>query len=212
MLYLLLHGDMPKPQQRRMLDALLVSASEHSVQAPTISAARIVQSAGNPLNASVATGVLAVGDHHAGSVEQAAQYFQTHVGQDAAGLVAEARRHKQRLAGYGHKIYDKDPRVEPLYTLAEELGVAGKYVAFSRDVETELIRVTGKPLHINIDGAMAAIILDLGFPWEAGRAFFILARVGGICAHAIEERIHEKPYRRVGDEDVNYTGPRDKKL
>ena len=67
---------------------------------------------------------------------------------------------------------------------------------------------TKKVLPINIDGALAALFLELGFDWRLARGFFILSRVAGLVAHAHEEAVNEKPYRRLSDEDVEYVGPK----
>src|SRR5947209_13485104 len=67
--YLLLSGDLPRANQGRMMDALLVSACEHSVLAPSVNAARFVASAGVPLQAAVAAGTIGLGDSHGGAVE-----------------------------------------------------------------------------------------------------------------------------------------------
>jgi citrate synthase len=48
---------------------------------------------------------------------------------------------------------------------------------------------------INIDGALAALLYDLGFPPEAGKLLFIVARVAGLTAEVAEEYAREKPMR-----------------
>jgi len=52
-----------------------------------------------------------------------------------------------------------------------------------------------KPLPINIDGALAALLYDLGFPPQAGKLLFIVGRVAGIAAEVAEEYAREKPMR-----------------
>ncbi|PYR03574.1 MAG: citryl-CoA lyase, partial [Acidobacteria bacterium] len=47
----------------------------------------------------------------------------------------------------------------------------------------------------NIDGALAAILVDLGFPSPVGRLFFIIGRVAGLSAEVLEEHTREKPMR-----------------
>src|SRR3990172_10901913 len=76
MICLLLKGELTKKGERELLDAIFVSAAEHGIQVPSITSARIVQSAGNPINTSVAAGILAIGDYHGGAVEQASKLFQ----------------------------------------------------------------------------------------------------------------------------------------
>lgn len=206
MIFLTMTGRLPKEGERDVLDALFVSCVDHGIQVPSVTSARIVQSAGNPINASIAAGVLSIGDNHGGAVEQAAKFFEECSSQGAKAAVQGKLDKKERLGGFGHKHYERDPRVEPLFMLAEEKGVAGKHVEFARKADEVLCELKGRPLHLNIDGAMAAILCDLGVPWQAARAFFIIPRTAGIAAHVVEERMSGKVYRRVADEDVTYTG------
>jgi len=211
MICLLLKGELPKKGEREVLDAIFVSAAEHGIQVPSITAARIVQSAGNPLNASVAAGILAIGDSHGGAVEQAAKLFQEHSSEKAVGIVKQMISRKERVPGYGHKVYDQDPRVAPLFALAEKHKLSGKHIKFAKEIDKELFKQTKKTLHLNIDGAIAAVISDLGFPWQAARAFFIIPRTAGIAAHAVEERMNESPFRRLDETDVTYSGQAERK-
>ena len=48
---------------------------------------------------------------------------------------------------------------------------------------------------MNIDGALAAILHDMGFPPPAGRFLFIVGRVAGLTAEVAEEYAREKPMR-----------------
>jgi len=209
---LLLKGELPKKGEREVLDAIFVSAAEHGVQVPSITAARIVQSAGNSINTAVSAGVLAIGDHHGGAVEQAARLFQENKGKSAAALIKQMISQKERVPGYGHKHYDQDPRVAPLFALAKKHKLAGKHIQFAQEIDKELCAQTKKTLHLNIDGAIAAIISDLGFPWQAARAFFIIPRTAGISAHVVEERMSGEVYRREDDSNVTYSGPADRKI
>ena len=212
MICLLLRGSLPSKAEREVLDAIFVSTAEHGIQVPSITSARIVQSAGNSLNASVAAGVLSIGDNHGGAVEYAARLFQENAGKSASEVVKERLARKERLGGFGHKHYDKDPRVAPLFALAEKLKLAGRHVKFAKAIDSELCSQSGKVLHMNVDGAIAAIISDLGFPWQSARAFFIIPRTAGICAHVIEERLSGVVYRREDDENVSYSGPANRKV
>ena len=52
-----------------------------------------------------------------------------------------------------------------------------------------------KPLPINIDGALAAVLHDMGFAPAFGRLVFIIGRVAGLTAEVAEELAREKPMR-----------------
>ena len=61
-----------------------------------------------------------------------------------------------------------------------------------------------KPIPMNIDGALAAVMHDMGFAPAAGRFLFIVGRVAGITAEVAEEHQRERPMRIKFD--VEYDG------
>ena len=88
--------------------------------------------------------------------------------------------------------------------MAEDAGLAGDGIRFARALEAA-VRDRIKPLPLNIDGALAAILVDLGFPPLVGKLLFIVARVAGISAEVLEEYTREKPMRiKI---PVAYDGP-----
>ncbi len=125
-----------------------------------------------------------------------------------AQIVSDALAKKERISGYGHKIYkDVDPRAAAIFAKAKKLKFHGKYVGRAITIQKELEKQSGKKLALNIDAAIAAVISELGFDWRLGKAFFALGRLPGIIAHAYEEMTNEKPYRRFEESDVIYIGP-----
>jgi citrate synthase len=70
-----------------------------------------------------------------------------------------------------------------------------------------LKKSTGKALPINIDGATAAILCEIGFPAGLSNALFMVARITGILAHANEEIQEMQPMRRIDPVDHGYAGP-----
>lgn len=206
MIFLLLAKRMPNEKEVKLLDAVLVSCAEHGVEAPSAFSARVSVSTGNSLHAALAAGILATGEWHGGALEKAAEYLQSE--KTPSQIVRDVRESGGRLAGLGHKIYkDKDPRAELLFAKAKELGFSGNYVLRMHELQNELEKQSGKKLPINIDGAGAALISELGFDWRLGKAIFVLGRLPGMIAHAHEEMVNEKPYRRFSEEDVEYVGP-----
>lgn len=204
-IFLLLKGEMPSEKEAKMLDAILVASAEHGVEAPSAFVPRVIASVGNPINAALAAGILSIGEWHGGAVEKCAQLLQSE--KSAQEIVADAIKNQEKLAGYGHKIYkDKDPRTEAIFNKAKELGLSQKYIDKAIAVGGEFEKQSGKKLPINIDGAIAAIISELGFDWRLGKAIFVLGRLPGMIAHAHEEIVNEKPYRRLEEEDVEYIG------
>ena len=205
-IFLLLKGELPSEKEAKMLDAILVATSEHGVQAPSTFVTRAAASTGNPINSALAAGILTVGEWHGGAVEKCAQILQS--GKSAEEIVTNAIKNQEKLAGYGHKIYkDEDPRTVAIFAKAKEMGISQKYIDKAVEIQQEFENESGKKLPINIDGAIAAIISELGFDWRLGKAIFVLGRLPGMIAHAHEEIVNEKPYRRLDENDVEYPGP-----
>ena len=126
----------------------------------------------------------------------------------AEEIVAHAIKDKEKLAGYGHKVYkDEVPRTAAIFAKAKELGISQTNIQKAIAIGQEFEKQSGKNLPINIDGAIAAIISELGFDWRLGKAVFVLGRMPGLIAHAYEEIVNEKPYRRLEEDDVEYIGP-----
>jgi citrate synthase len=211
--YLLLSGELPKGNEGRMMEACLVACVEHSVVAPSVDAARFVASAGVPLQAAVAAGLIGLGDHHGGAVDDAARAFleTAETGKpDREAALETARALKaagRRLPGYGHPVHDPDPRVARLFEVAGELGLRGRWCALAEALEAVTEEVFGRTLRMNVDGALAAILLELGLDPALGKAFYVIARPPGFVAHVHEEETRERPYRDVGWQNVAYDGP-----
>ncbi|MGH2724712.1 MAG: citrate/2-methylcitrate synthase [Actinomycetota bacterium] len=176
-------------------------------------AARFVASAGVPLQAAVAAGVIGIGEHHGGAVDAAARVFldAADAGKPDGEAAPEAcRRLKvdgRRLPGYGHVVHDPDPRAARLFAVAGELGFRGRWCALAGAFEEATEEVFGRRLRMNVDGAMAALLLELGLDPGLGKAFYVIGRAPGLVAHAFEEQARERPYRDVGWENVEYDGP-----
>jgi citrate synthase len=207
--YLLLTGELPAGNEGRMVEAILVSCCEHSLASPSVDAVRFVASSGVPLQTAVAAGVCAIGEVHGGAIEPCAVLLKNAVadGTTPDGLMSQLRTAGKRLPGYGHRVHHHDPRAIVLLDLAREWDVAGPHTAYALALEDAAAAVLGRPLHMNVDGAVAAIMCDLGIDPALGKAFFIIGRTPGYVAHAHEEVTCERPFKAAEPEDITYTGP-----
>jgi citryl-CoA lyase len=210
--YLLLKGTFPPENHKRAMNAILVSSIDHGATAPSVLACRTVVSGGNPLNAAVAGGVLTIGESHGGAIEACARIFQEHAEQGresekASALVKEYKSAGRRMPGFGHRLHETDPRSVKLIQICKEDGLYGKYCMLALAIQDELLAASGRKLPLNVDGAIAAVISEMGFDWRMGKGFFIISRTPGLVAHAFEERSREKPMRNMGTMRAVYDGP-----
>ncbi len=115
------------------------------------------------------------------------------------------------MPGFGHRVHTDDPRSHRLLQLAGEADAAGPHVAIAEAIVRELAS-GGKALPLNVDGAIAALLADLGFSPDLANGFFILARTAGWMAQVLEERQREKPMRRIDQGAAAYDGAAPREL
>lgn len=195
-IWLLVTGVMPSAAQRRMLDATLVAIAEHGLVPSVVAGRMTLAAAPEALQGAVAAGILGCGSVILGSAEAAGRLFaEIHsrsggkgVSDAAVAVVKEYRAEKRAIPGYGHPLHkQRDPRAVRLLAIAREEGVAGAHCAAAASVEEVLPAVAGKPLVMNVSGAIAAVLLDAGFPLNALKGVPIIARTASLVAHLLEE-------------------------
>lgn len=214
--YLILIGELPAEPIARLMDAILVSSIDHGVTPPSVLAARTVASTGASLSQSVSAGINSINRWHGGAIEDCARSLATIVARagndesrlDAAATaeLADMKNRNERMSGFGHRVHTADPRTARLFELAHAAGAAGLHVEAARAVE-RAFAASGKPLPINVDGAIGAILADLGFPPAVMNGLFMIARVPGLVAHVTEEQTRMKPMRQIVPGVQTYDGP-----
>ncbi len=127
------------------------------------------------------------------------------LGPDA--IFEQLKREGRRLPGFGHPVHEDDPRTKVLLAMADEMGLSGAHTKLAADLENHTAHWIGKRLPLNVDGAIAALICDLGIDPRLGKAFFIIGRAAGFVAHAHEQVTAEKPFKAAAPGDISYTGP-----
>ena len=222
--YLLLMGELPSPAIGRMLNAVLVSSIDHGITPPSTLAARNVATTGAPLKDCVAAGILAFGPHHGGDIESCMRFLDGGLTLIRAGrteseaahaIVAECIASHAEPPGFGHRFHTRDPRAARLFQMALELELEGEHVRLIRATERAIEAHAshfGRPLPVNVDGAIAAISADLGFAYELGNAIFLISRLPGLIAHAHEERTRQSPMRQIDSMDYDYDGAGQRRL
>ena len=202
MIWLMTRGDLPSPEQARLLECALVAAVDHGPQAPSIAAARMAVTCGLGLNGAMASAVNFLDDVHGGAGEQAVELYTwiddaVQQGADLQAATAamidkwQAERGKF-IPGFGHRFHKpEDPRAPRLLGLVDEAAnqgvVSGRFAAIGRAMQAELNTRKGKPVPMNIDGATAVVYAELGFAGPLARGLFCLSRSVGVIAHAWEQ-------------------------
>jgi len=197
MTWLMLMGRMPTPQETRMIDALLVVLVEHGMVSSVIAARLTYETAPESLQGAVAASLLGAGSVHLGSSEYAAKWLvdtisaakeDADLDQLARRVVDEHAQQKKRIAGIGHRTHPEgDPRAVHLLKIARETGTYGDYCELLQRVCTAAQVKHGRPFPPNVTGAIAAIALDMGVPWQLTKGFALIGRTLGTIAHIGEE-------------------------
>ena len=219
MIYLDIVGRMPTTEELRVLDTILVSLVEHGIS-PSSVISRMLASCGTPSQAAIAGGALSIADWHGGAGQQAGALLarlagvlgptptDEEVASEVSTVVDTYLRSGQRFEGFGHPQHPEgDPRAMALFDVAAREGTSGLHCRLMRSLGEEISRRRGRPLPVNVNGAIAAVLLDLGFAEVTVRGLVIGARVFGLTAHVAEELDQGGRWRHVDADAVEYTGP-----
>jgi citrate synthase len=195
--WLLVTGQLPSAAQRRALDATLVAIAEHGL-VPSVAASRMTLAAApEALQGAVAAGILGCGSVILGSADAAARLFAAILGRPpgepleavARAALGELRAARKPVPGYGHPVHKReDPRVRRLLAVATEAGISGRHIEIAGVIERLVPEIWGKPLAMNVSGAIAAVLLDAGYPLLAVKGVPMLARTASLIAHLTEEQ------------------------
>ncbi len=106
----------------------------------------------------------------------------------------------------------KDPAAKRMVARAEKLGVAGKYIEFTKEIVKAAQALSDEPVDLDMMGATGATMMDLGFSPEATWAILAVTRAFASGAHYIEE-VERTEHCRTGQTLTPkefYDGPGDR--
>ncbi len=216
MVYLLIKGEMPSENDSKMFEAVLVSFCDHGVTPPSTQVARLMASTGSSMNGCVSGGLLSFGKYHAGALERSMNILQELVHNGVIGYSGPLESHddiravagavvdeffdnNEKIPGFGHRYHSEDPRASKLLKIAEQYGILDVHTELALAIEEILFETKG--IKMNIDGANAGILSDMGFDWSLGTGVFMMGRLPGIISHVFEEKTVETPFRKFVDVD-----------
>ena len=74
-----------------------------------------------------------------------------------------------------------------MFQIAMEGGATGDYIELAKILAEEIENARGKPLTLNVTGALGAVLNEVGFPVETMRAVAAVGRAAGLIGHIREE-------------------------
>lgn len=205
--YYMITNKVPSPAEEKVFNALLVASIDHGISPASGFVPRVVASTGNTIMHSMAAGLLALGPYHGGAINDAAKVL-LQIKENGLDSLDETHfNRKKRILGLGHPHYKhSDPRTDQLFEIAKEAGIDTTHQNLMYELQKRVYERLEKHLVINVDGAFAALLLDLGVPADAGNGLFMMSRAGGMIAHILEE-YQEKPVRRIDESEITFTPP-----
>ncbi|HEY1968831.1 MAG TPA: citrate synthase 2 [Pseudonocardia sp.] len=198
----------PDPAHVRAIDAYWVSAAEHGMNASTFTA-RVIASTGADVAASLSGAIGAMsGPLHGGAPARVLPMIaETEKTDNPTGLVRGILDRKEKLMGFGHRVYRaEDPRARVLRRTCEELKAPRFEVAVALEqaaLKELRERRPDHPIETNVE-FWAAVILDFAeVPPHMMPAMFTSARTAGWSAHIMEQKRESKLVRP----SAQYIGP-----
>jgi 2-methylcitrate synthase/citrate synthase II len=199
-------GLVPEIWQSDVFDTVLVLYADHEFNASTFSA-RVTASTLADIYAAVTTALGTLkGPLHGGANEASPRMLEEIASADQAeAWVTERLKRKERIMGFGHRVYRKgDSRVPMMRALVRSVGRRlnqEHWVVICERLEAVMEREKG--LCANVDLYAGPLLQMLGIPTELNTSIFACARVAGWCAHVIEQHEHNRLIRPR----CVYTGP-----
>ena len=199
----MISGEKPSAEQERIMDILLILHADHGMNASTF-AAMVVASTLSDMYFSVGAGIAALnGPLHGGANEQVLRIFRE-IGsvRNVKSWYQEARKKKQKIMGFGHRVYKAyDPRgriLGPLvWYLVQGNAEALKLYRIAEALEKEVIATLGKEKKIfpNVDYYSGLAYNALGIPPEFFTVMFAVSRVAGWTARIEEYLLNNRIFR-----------------
>lgn len=195
------------------LDAYLVTAADHGMNASTFTARVVASTQSDAVSAIVAALGALKGPLHGGAPGPVLAMLDA-IGEPAhaPAWIAQRLAGGERIMGMGHRIYRvRDPRAAVLEQAVERLcaaGVRSDRLALARAVEAVAVASLRehrpeRRMAANVEFYTAVILDAVGLPQELFTATFAVARVAGWLAHVDEQRALGRLIRPAS----RYVGP-----
>jgi hypothetical protein len=217
MLFIDYQARIPLVEEEQMLNYVMILALEDGLSMPAVMS-RMVAKSKTFLTQAAGASILAFG-HAYGAYSafgnRLEQYLKKAEAEGiglgrAAELLVKENIHDEALGVSSLML--KDPAAKRMLARAEKLGVAGKYIEFTKEIVKAAQKLSDEPVDLDMMGATGATMLDLGFSPEATWAILAVTRAFATGAHYIEE-VERGGYCRTGQTLTPkefYDGPEDR--
>ncbi|MEO5657625.1 MAG: citrate/2-methylcitrate synthase [Nitrospiria bacterium] len=199
-------------QEAEIVKRIVMLSADHG---PCVSGALvtiIAAGAGIGMAQAVAAGMMMIGPRFGGAVTDAGKWFKYAVDQKLTpeAFLEYMKANVGPVPGIGHRVKsvkNPDKRVSELVGYVKSLAIPMPHLDFALQVE-KITTAKKDTLILNVDGTIAAVLVDLGYPVESLNGFFILARTIGFIGHWIDQKRQGSRLVRLFDYLVNYATPK----
>ena len=186
----MLHDEKPTQTQIEALNLYLILLADHGFNASTFSA-RVTAGTLANLHSAItsAVGTLS-GPLHGGANEKAMDMIlEVGTKKKASGYIQKAFDNKQKIMGFGHRVYKVDDARKPhLKKMAKQIWKEkGNMKIFDVSEEIEKQVKERKPIITNVDFYSAPLLYGLEIPTDLFTPLFAMSRVAGWTAHVLEQ-------------------------
>ena len=194
-------GKEPDAELVRQFDVCLILHADHELNCSAF-AARVTASSLSDVYSAVVSAISALkGPLHGGANEQVMLMLKDIGTMDRAKTwIEEALKGKQKVMGFGHRVYKNgDPRAKILRSMSEKLTAKmGQPQWYQISDMIDVVMQKEKNLLPNVDFYSATVYYSMGIPIDLYTPIFAASRVSGWLAHIFEQWTNNRIYRPRG--------------
>ncbi|TET83714.1 MAG: hypothetical protein E3J46_11860 [Desulfobacteraceae bacterium] len=217
MLFVDYQARIPLIEEEKMLNYVMILALEDGLSMPA-AISRLVAKSKTFLTQACGASILAFG-HAYGAYSAFGNRLEEYLKkvddegkslEEVAELLVKENLYDEALGASSLML--KDPAAKRMFAQAEKLGVAGKYIAFTKEIVKAAQKASAEPVDLDMLGAIGATMMDLGFSPEATWTILAVTRSFAAGAHYIEE-VERGEYMKIGQTltpKEDYDGPADR--
>ena len=199
-------------QEAEIIKRIMMLSADHGPCVSGAYATILAACAGIGLSQAVAAGLIMIGPRFGGAVTDAGRWFKYAVDNkmNVDEFLAYMKKNVGPVPGIGHRVKslrNPDKRVKELVGYVKSLHIKTPCLDFALAVE-QVTAAKKDNLILNVDGTMAAVLVDLGFPVDSLNGFFILSRTIGLIGHWVDQKRQDSRLIRLFDYLVNYAAPK----
>jgi ATP-citrate lyase alpha-subunit len=199
-------------QEAEIVKRIIMLSADHG---PCVSGALvtiIAAGAGINMAQAVAAGMMMIGPRFGGAVTDAGKWFKYAIDQKLTpdAFLEYMKANVGPVPGIGHRVKsvkNPDKRVSELVSYVKSQSIPMPHLDFALQVE-KITTAKKDTLILNVDGTIAAVLVDLGYPVESLNGFFILSRTIGFIGHWVDQKRQGSRLIRLFDYLVNYATPK----